>query len=109
MIKLYQIFRNKKNEINLSKHNRCFFRIFSYTKDNKIKFILGAFVAVINGLIFPLLSILIARTLTSLAKFPFNPVQARKDCNFYGLLYLLLAVLSLCVNTIQAIIFYPIG
>ena len=72
-------------------------------------FFVGAFVAMLNGLIFPVLSILIARTLTSLGNFRVDPVQARKDCDVYGLLYLMLAIASFFIHIIETAIFYPIG
>jgi hypothetical protein len=61
--------REKQEEEELLKkyEDSIFVRLFSYAKGEELLFVLGIFVAIVNGLIFPTFSIFLSRMLTVLS------------------------------------------
>ena len=85
-----------------------FVRLFGYV-ERKGLFAIGIFAAMLNGTIFPIFSIFLAKMLAVLIEFDDNPTQARKDANLYALLYLLFGVAAFIFTFSQQTIFSMIG
>jgi ATP-binding cassette, subfamily B (MDR/TAP), member 1 len=103
--------KKKKEEEELLKkyEDGIFGRLFSYASDKKCLFLLGFFVSVINGCIFPVFSIFLSKMLAVLVNFNSDSVQARTDANLYALLFLLIGIASFILNIFQQLIFSIIG
>lgn len=86
-----------------------FGRLFSYCSHQKLLFAIGILVAMMNGIIFPIFSIFLAKMLAILINFTDNPIQARTDANLYALIYLILAIAAFIINVAQQTIFTIIG
>lgn len=86
-----------------------FGRLFAYCSDKKLLFGIGIMVAMMNGVIFPIFSIFLAKMLAILINFEDNPAQARTDANLYALIYLILAIAAFIINVAQQTIFTIIG
>ena len=86
-----------------------FRRLFSYSSDRKGLFAIGIISCILNGLVFPVFSIFLAKMLAILLKFEDNPVQARKDANLYALLYFLIGIAAFIFSVLQQSIFSTIG
>lgn len=88
---------------------KIFSRLFSYGSGDKLVFTIGSIVAIINGFIFPVFSIFLAKMLGILINFQTNPVQARSDANLYSLIFFLLGIASFFTNTLQMSLFSIVG
>jgi len=72
-------------------------------------FALAIVMAVLNGVIYPIFSIFLAKMLTTLLTFLNDKEQARKDANMYALIYVFLAIAGFFVNFFQTILFSYVG
>jgi ABC-type Mn2+/Zn2+ transport system permease subunit len=83
--------------------------LFSYSTHRKGLFAIGVVTCIINGVIFPIFSIFLAKMLAILINFSDNPSQARSDANIYALIYVILGVAAFICSIFQQSIFATIG
>ena len=83
--------------------------MFSYASDSKCIFAFATLMAITNGLIFPSFSIIFAKTLTVFLTFDSDPVQSRKESDLYGLIFLLIAIVTFFANFFQTFLFSYLG
>lgn len=65
--------------------------------------------AVINGAIYPTLTIFLSKFLSTLINFDKNREQARNDSNMYALIFLILGIAAFIVNFFQMVLFSHVG
>ena len=83
--------------------------MFSYARDRVWFFILGIFVALGTGVIFPIFSIYFAELITVLLNFEIDPISARDKSNFNALVFLILGVAMWIGVTLQFTLFGFVG
>ena len=95
--------RKKKEQEELVEkyEGEIFGRLFAYCDHRKCLFFLGVVVAVLNGLIFPIFSIFLAKMIGVLLNFDSDIEKARNDSNLYALIYFIIGVGSLLTNIAQ--------
>ena len=65
--------------------------------------------ALILGLVYPIFAIFLSKIITTLIQFKTDPVQSRKEANTDALVFLLLAISSFIITSVQNFIFAVIG
>jgi hypothetical protein len=65
--------------------------------------------SIATGLVYPAFTIFFAKMLATLFEFQINSKQARKDADFYALIFTIIAVCGMFVNFFNVAIFSLVG
>jgi ATP-binding cassette subfamily B (MDR/TAP) protein 1 len=101
--------KKRKAELVKKYEDSVFSRLFTYSTHRKGLMAIGIAISIINGVIFPVFSIFLAKMLAILINFNDNPSQARQEANYYSIIYVCLGVLAFVMCVVQMGIFATIG
>lgn len=105
-----QLEKEEQQRINKIYEGQIFTRLFGYSKDKVLLFIIGLIVAAINGVIYPLFTIFFGEVMELLFLLYDNPTQnERNRINLLCWVFVILGVGSLICNIFQSVIFSHIG
>jgi len=99
----------EKEELLKKYEDGIYTRLFSYAEGSYRVLAIGALMAVLNGLVYPIFSIFFAKLFGALFLFATDPAQARTDSDKYSLVFLIMAIISFFANSLQNIIFSTVG